>query len=118
MISIQPLTDISLDAYRNLVVGYTSQETYVPTKSDMGNTVAITLKRTPLGGPLVKICPFDEETYRTNLEYLKQGVSFGATYEGRLIGLIVAGKRKWIVRWSSGAFTRRRPTNTEVPVGG
>jgi len=94
-IDIQPLTELSAEAFKRIAVGYTSTEMYSPVRTESDSQIVFTLERVKRSEPYVKQWPLTEANYATFISHLAQGVSVRASIDGTLVGIAVAEVREW-----------------------
>ena len=94
-IAIHPLTEINPGLLRSLIIGYTSAEKYIVTKSESDQQAIFTLELQTLDQPYHKRWPMDQEMVDHYRSILDQGISVGLCHQNQWIGIAIAEKRAW-----------------------
>jgi GNAT superfamily N-acetyltransferase len=92
---IRQLGELSEADFRQLIVGYTSEEVYSICVEEGGQEWGIHFQLTRLDRPFEKRWPFSTGQFGWYGSLLGLGLSFGAFGDGEMFGLAIAGTSEW-----------------------
>ncbi len=94
-VSIQPLTQLTLDDLKRIATGYTSNNEYVVAHLDTPTAVSFEMELITLPEPFIKKYTHKEDDFALYQESLKKKFSFGAYLYGKLAGLLICEPHHW-----------------------
>jgi ribosomal protein S18 acetylase RimI-like enzyme len=96
-LKIHTLNQLDLPRLRELIVGYTSTQSYIVRKEEAGEQIIFTLTLQPLAQPFSKNywdCLTGEDLLRYE-GFLAEGFSLGAYQDGQWVGVALAQIQRW-----------------------
>lgn len=95
MIEIQPLTSLNITDLKRVASGYSSDSKYVVMYTSEDDSVIFDLQLVPLDNPYIKKFEHGDDTIQRYERVLKDGYSFGAYDDNRLVGLVIGEAYEW-----------------------